>query len=175
VRLGVVHGELCVCPGDETEPCQPSQLPPTEIETTLQATIVGGALFERPMVLYLPGLLPTYCALLACQALGGELVSPERADELFPTLQQVAFAMPVDLDDATLSKWLRVLTGVEAAPSTAYYKRPEDCDLIRVCAPTAIAGAATLYAHWRPVDLGRYYDALRKVVEHSTRLNPSWQ
>ena len=142
----------------------------------LREAIVGGALFERPMILYLPNVLPTYCGLLARQALGGEPVSPERAEELFPTVQEVASAMPVDLDDALLSKWVRLLTGIDTAPSPpAYYKRPEDFDLIGVCAPTAIAGAAKLHAHWRPVDLGRYYDALRKVVEHSTRLNPTWE
>jgi hypothetical protein len=141
----------------------------------LREAIVGGALFERPMILYFPSLLPGYCALLARQALGGEPVSPGRADELFPTVQEVASAMPVDLDDAVLPKWLRLLTGIDPPPSTAYYKRPEDFDLIGVCAPTAIAGAATLHAHWRPADLGRYYDALRKLLEHSARLNPSWE
>jgi hypothetical protein len=141
----------------------------------LREAIVGGALFERPMILYLPSLLPAFCALLARQALGGEPVSPERADELFPTVQEVASAMPIDLDDAMLSKWLRLVTGIDPPPSTAYYKRPEDFDLIGVCAPTAIAGAATLSAHWRPADLGRYYDAVRKLFEHSARLNPSWE
>jgi hypothetical protein len=81
--------------------------------------------------------------------------------------------MPIDLDDATLSKWLRLLTGIDPPPSTAYYRRPADFDLIGVCAPTAIAGAATVRAHWRPADLTRRYDTLRDILEHSSRLNRS--
>jgi hypothetical protein len=140
----------------------------------LRETILGGALFQRPMILYLPSVLPGYCAGLVCDALGGEPVSPDHAGELFPTVQEVASAMPIDLDDATLSKWLRLLTGIDPPPSTAYYRRPADFDLIGVCAPTAVAGAATLYAHWRPADLTRRYDALRDILEHSSRLNRSW-
>ncbi len=140
----------------------------------LREAVLGGDLFQRPMILYLPSVLPAYCAGLALEVLGGEPVSPERADELFPIVQEVASAMPVDLDEATLSKWLRLLVGIDPPPSTAYYERPADFDLIGVCAPTAIAGAATVHAHWRPADLGRRYDALRQILEHSARLNRSW-
>ena len=139
----------------------------------LREAILGGALFQRPMILYLPSVLPTYCAGLALEVLGGEPVSPERADELFPTVHEIATAMPIGLDDATLGKWLRLLVGIDPPPSTAYYKRPADFDLIGVCAPAAIAGAATVHAHWRPADLGRRYDALREILEHSSRLNRS--
>ncbi len=131
----------------------------------LRDAILGGALFQRPMIVYLPSVLPTYCAALALEVLGGEPVSPEQADELFPAVQEVASAIPIDLDDATLSKWLRLLTGIDPPPSTAYYKRPADFDLIGVCAPTAIAGAATVCAGWRPADLGRRYDTLREILE----------
>jgi hypothetical protein len=140
----------------------------------LRQSILDGHLFQRPMILYLPALLPTYCGLIACAALGGAPISPERADGLFPMVKEIARSMPVDLDDTTLSKWLRWLTGVDSFPSTALYKRPEDFDVVGVCAPVATAGAATVHAGWDAVQLGRYYDAMQKLAEHSTRLNRSW-
>jgi hypothetical protein len=140
----------------------------------LRESILGGDLFQRPVILFLPSLLPTYCGMLATSALGGAPVSLERTMELFPMVKEIARAMPVDLDGATLSKWLRLSTGVDAFPSPAMYQRPEDFDLVGVCAPMATAGAATVHAGWGTAQLGRYYDAMRKAVEHSARLTASW-
>ena len=122
-----------------------------EDRDALSAAILSGQLFERPNSLYLPNILPTYCGLLSREALDGAPVSEEAVRDFFPEVEAAAQAMPVEIERVTLSMWLRLLAGVDPS-KPAYYRRPEDYDLIGVCAPLAIAGAAARKAQWlRPV------------------------